>query len=263
MLFLHLASELAPVQYIAPYAGCAIAEEWLDQGKDVLIVYDDLSKHAVAYRTVSLLLKRPPGREAYPGDVFYLHSRLLERSCRLNEENGGGSITALPIIETQAGDISAYIPTNVISITDGQIFLQQELFNAGFRPAIDTGLSVSRVGSTAQIKAMKQVSRNLKYELAQYEEMQSFAQFGSDLDAATKNAIEHGERVREVLKQAQYAPRDVIDQIITLFALENGFVKNVKVEKVQEYMDGLVEKFAVAHSDLLDEIREKKYYLMN
>lgn len=176
------ASELAPVQYIAPYAGCAIAEEWLDQGKDVLIVYDDLSKHAVAYRTVSLLLKRPPGREAYPGDVFYLHSRLLERSCRLNEENGGGSITALPIIETQAGDISAYIPTNVISITDGQIFLQQELFNAGFRPAIDTGLSVSRVGSTAQIKAMKQVSRNLKYELAQYEEMQSFAQFGSDLD---------------------------------------------------------------------------------
>ena len=252
------ASELAPVQYIAPYAGCAIAEEWLDQGKDVLIVYDDLSKHAVAYRTVSLLLKRPPGREAYPGDVFYLHSRLLERSCRLNEENGGGSITALPIIETQAGDISAYIPTNVISITDGQIFLQQELFNAGFRPAIDTGLSVSRVGSTAQIKAMKQVSRNLKYELAQYEEMQSFAQFGSDLDAATKNAIEHGERVREVLKQAQYAPRDVIDQIITLFALENGFVKNVKVEKVQEYMDGLVEKFAVAHSDLLDEIREKK-----
>lgn len=252
------ASELAPVQYIAPYAGCAIAEEWLDQGKDVLIVYDDLSKHAVAYRTVSLLLKRPPGREAYPGDVFYLHSRLLERSCRLNEENGGGSITALPIIETQAGDISAYIPTNVISITDGQIFLQQELFNAGFRPAIDTGLSVSRVGSTAQIKAMKQVSRNLKYELAQYEEMQSFAQFGSDLDAATKNAIEHGERVREVLKQAQYAPRDVIDQIITLFALENGFVKNVKVEKVQEYMAGLVEKFAVAHSDLLDEIREKK-----
>ena len=252
------ASELAPVQYIAPYAGCAIAEEWLDQGKDVLIVYDDLSKHAVAYRTVSLLLKRPPGREAYPGDVFYLHSRLLERSCRLNEENGGGSITALPIIETQAGDISAYIPTNVISITDGQIFLQQELFNAGFRPAIDTGLSVSRVGSTAQIKAMKQVSRNLKYELAQYEEMQSFAQFGSDLDAATKNAIEHGERVREVLKQAQYAPRDVIDQIITLFALENGFVKNVKVEKVQEYKDGLVEKFAVAHSDLLDEIREKK-----
>ncbi|HBZ88434.1 MAG TPA: F0F1 ATP synthase subunit alpha, partial [Erysipelotrichaceae bacterium] len=173
------ASEMAPVQYIAPYAGCAIAEEWLEQGKDVLIVYDDLSKHAVAYRTLSLLLKRPPGREAYPGDVFYLHSRLLERACKLNEENGGGSITALPIIETQAGDISAYIPTNVISITDGQIFLQQELFNAGFRPAIDTGLSVSRVGSAAQIKAMKQVSRNLKLELAQYQEMQAFAQFGS------------------------------------------------------------------------------------
>lgn len=252
------ASDSATLQYIAPYSGVAMAEEYMENGKDVLIVYDDLSKHAVAYRAMSLLLMRPPGREAYPGDVFYLHSRLLERSCRLNEENGGGSITALPIIETQAGDISAYIPTNVISITDGQIFLQQELFNAGFRPAIDTGLSVSRVGSTAQIKAMKQVSRNLKYELAQYEEMQSFAQFGSDLDAATKNAIEHGERVREVLKQAQYAPRDVIDQIITLFALENGFVKNVKVEKVQEYMDGLVEKFAVAHSDLLDEIREKK-----
>ena len=252
------ASDPASLQYIAPYAGTAMAEYFMHKGKDVLIVYDDLSKHAVAYRAISLLLERSPGREAYPGDVFYLHSRLLERSCRLNEENGGGSITALPIIETQAGDISAYIPTNVISITDGQIFLQQELFNAGFRPAIDTGLSVSRVGSTAQIKAMKQVSRNLKYELAQYEEMQSFAQFGSDLDAATKNAIEHGERVREVLKQAQYAPRDVIDQIITLFALENGFVKNVKVEKVQEYMDGLVEKFAVAHSDLLDEIREKK-----
>ena len=189
------ASEMAPVQYIAPYAGCAIAEEWLEQGKDVLIVYDDLSKHAVAYRTLSLLLKRPPGREAYPGDVFYLHSRLLERACKLNEENGGGSITALPIIETQAGDISAYIPTNVISITDGQIFLQQELFNAGFRPAIDTGLSVSRVGSAAQIKAMKQVSRNLKLELAQYQEMQAFAQFGSDLDDATKATIEHGERV--------------------------------------------------------------------
>ena len=252
------ASESSPLQYIAPYSGCAMGEYFMNKGKDVLIIYDDLSKHAVAYRALSLLIRRPPGREAYPGDVFYLHSRLLERAAKLDDEHGGGSMTALPIIETQAGDVSAYIPTNVISITDGQIFLQQELFNAGFRPAIDTGLSVSRVGSTAQIKAMKQVSRNLKYELAQYEEMQSFAQFGSDLDAATKNAIEHGERVREVLKQAQYAPRDVIDQIITLFALENGFVKNVKVEKVQEYMDGLVEKFAVAHSDLLDEIREKK-----
>ena len=252
------ASNPAPMLYIAPYAGAAMGEEFMFNGKDVLIVYDDLSKQADAYRELSLILRRPPGREAYPGDIFYTHSRLLERAARLSDDLGGGSMTALPIIQTQAGDVSAYIPTNVISITDGQIFLQQELFNAGFRPAIDTGLSVSRVGSTAQIKAMKQVSRNLKYELAQYEEMQSFAQFGSDLDAATKNAIEHGERVREVLKQAQYAPRDVIDQIITLFALENGFVKNVKVEKVQEYMDGLVEKFAVSHSDLLDEIREKK-----
>ena len=252
------ASDLAPLQYIAPYSGCAIGEEWMENGEDVLVVYDDLSKHATAYRTLSLLLRRPPGREAYPGDVFYLHSRLLERAVRMSDEYGGGSLTALPIIETQAGDVSAYIPTNVISITDGQIYLETEMFNSGFRPAVNAGLSVSRVGGAAQIKAMKQVSRNLKYELAQYEEMQSFAQFGSDLDAATKNAIEHGERVREVLKQAQYAPRDVIDQIITLFALENGFVKNVKVEKVQEYMDGLVEKFAVAHSDLLDEIREKK-----
>ena len=210
------ASELAPIQYIAPYAGCAIAEHWLDEGKDVLIVYDDLSKHAVAYRTMSLLLKRPPGREAYPGDVFYLHSRLLERACRLNEENGGGSITALPIIETQAGDISAYIPTNVISITDGQIFLQQELFNSGFRPAVDTGLSVSRVGSTAQIKAMKQVSGSLKLELAQYAEMQAFAQFGSDLDAATKATLDHGAKVREVLKQAQYSPRSEPTHVITL-----------------------------------------------
>ena len=215
------ASELAPIQYIAPYAGCAMAEEWLEQGKDVLIVYDDLSKHAVAYRTVSLLLKRPPGREAYPGDVFYLHSRLLERACRLNDEHGGGSITALPIIETQAGDISAYIPTNVISITDGQIFLQTDLFNAGFRPAIDTGLSVSRVGSSAQIKAMKQVSGSLKLELAQFAEMQAFAQFGSDLDAATKATLDHGEKVREVLKQAQYSPRSVEEQVISLFALKN------------------------------------------
>jgi len=252
------ASEMAPVQYIAPYAGCAIAEEWLEQGKDVLIVYDDLSKHAVAYRTLSLLLKRPPGREAYPGDVFYLHSRLLERACKLNEENGGGSITALPIIETQAGDISAYIPTNVISITDGQIFLQQELFNAGFRPAIDTGLSVSRVGSAAQIKAMKQVSRNLKLELAQYQEMQAFAQFGSDLDDATKATIEHGERVREVLKQAQYSPRSVASQVITLFALENGFTKTIKTNRVSEFMSGLVDNISLNHHEYIDEINEKK-----
>ena len=200
------ASELAPLQYIAPYAGCAMGEEWLEEGKDVLIVYDDLSKHAVAYRTMSLLLRRPPGREAYPGDVFYLHSRLLERACKLNKEYGGGSITALPIIETQAGDISAYIPTNVISITDGQLFLQSELFNAGVRPAVDSGLSVSRVGSAAQSKAMKQVAGALKLDLAQYRELLAFAQFGSDLDANTKSIIEHGARLTELLKQAQYVP---------------------------------------------------------
>lgn len=252
------ASELAPVQYIAPYAGCAIAEEWLEQGKDVLIVYDDLSKHAVAYRTVSLLLKRPPGREAYPGDVFYLHSRLLERACRLNEENGGGSITALPIIETQAGDISAYIPTNVISITDGQIFLQQDLFNAGFRPAIDTGLSVSRVGATAQVKAMKQVSGSLKLELAQFAEMQAFAQFGSDLDATTKATLDHGEKVREVLKQAQYSPRDVEEQIISLFALKNGFTKKVPVNKVSAFADELYEEVKLNHADLIEDLKTNK-----
>ena len=252
------ASELAPVQYIAPYAGCAIGEEWLEQGKDVLIVYDDLSKHAVAYRTVSLLLKRPPGREAYPGDVFYLHSRLLERACRLNEENGGGSITALPIIETQAGDISAYIPTNVISITDGQIFLQLDLFNSGFRPAIDTGLSVSRVGSSAQIKAMKQVSGSLKLELAQYTEMQAFAQFGSDLDAATKATLDHGAKVREVLKQAQYSPRSVATQVITLFALKYGFTKSLEVEQVSNFMDQLVEHIEMTQKEIIDEINDKK-----
>lgn len=252
------ASELAPVQYIAPYAGVAIGEEWLEQGKDVLIVYDDLSKHAVAYRTVSLLLKRPPGREAYPGDVFYLHSRLLERACRLNEENGGGSITALPIIETQAGDISAYIPTNVISITDGQIFLQQDLFNAGFRPAIDTGLSVSRVGSSAQIKAMKQVSGSLKLELAQYAEMQAFAQFGSDLDAATKATLDHGQKVREVLKQAQYSPRSVESQVVSLFALKNGFTKTIAVEDVTTFIDELIEHIQMTHPEYMEEIITKK-----
>ena len=252
------ASELAPVQYIAPYAGCAIGEEWLEQGKDVLIVYDDLSKHAVAYRTLSLLLKRAPGREAYPGDVFYLHSRLLERACKLNEENGGGSITALPIIETQAGDISAYIPTNVISITDGQIFLQQELFNSGFRPAIDTGLSVSRVGSAAQIKAMKQVSSSLKFELAQYAEMQSFAQFGSDLDEATQATIDHGERIRSVLVQAQYSPRPVTTQILTLFALKYNLAKTIKTEKMTEFMIGLVDDITAKHPEYIKEIEEKK-----
>ena len=252
------ASELAPVQYIAPYAGCAMAEEWLEEGKDVLIVYDDLSKHAVAYRTVSLLLKRPPGREAYPGDVFYLHSRLLERACRLNEEHGGGSITALPIIETQAGDISAYIPTNVISITDGQIFLQQDLFNSGIRPAIDTGLSVSRVGSSAQIKAMKQVSSSLKLELAQYTEMQAFAQFGSDLDAATKATLEHGQRVREVLKQAQYSSRSVAKQVVTLFALKYGYTKQIAVTKVNMFMDELYQFIQNQHPEIIDQIQQEK-----
>lgn len=252
------ASELAPLQYIAPYAGCAIGEEWMERGEDVLVVYDDLSKHATAYRTLSLLLRRPPGREAYPGDVFYLHSRLLERACRLNEENGGGSITALPIIETQAGDISAYIPTNVISITDGQIFLQQELFNAGFRPAIDTGLSVSRVGSSAQIKAMKQVSGSLKLELAQYAEMQAFAQFGSDLDAATKATLDHGAKVREVLKQAQYSPRSVATQVITLFALKYGFTKTLAVEQVSNFMNQLVEHIEMTQKNIIDEINDKK-----
>ncbi len=252
------ASELAPVQYIAPYAGVAMAEEWLFEGKDVLIVYDDLSKHAVAYRTVSLLLKRPPGREAYPGDVFYLHSRLLERACRLNEDHGGGSITALPIIETQAGDISAYIPTNVISITDGQIFLQQDLFNSGFRPAIDTGLSVSRVGSSAQIKAMKQVSGSLKLELAQFAEMQAFAQFGSDLDAATKATLDHGQKVREVLKQAQYSPRSVEEQVVSLFALKNGYTKRIAVEKVTDFINELYEEVRLNHADILENIRVNK-----
>ena len=252
------ASELAPVQYIAPYAGCAMAEQWLDEGKDVLIVYDDLSKHAVAYRTVSLLLKRPPGREAYPGDVFYLHSRLLERACRLNEEHGGGSITALPIIETQAGDISAYIPTNVISITDGQIFLQHDLFNSGIRPAIDTGLSVSRVGSSAQIKAMKQVSSSLKLELAQYSEMQAFAQFGSDLDAATKATLEHGQRVREVLKQAQYSPRNVAQQVITLFALKYGYTKQIAVDKINVFMDELYQTIESQYPEIIEQIQQQK-----
>ncbi len=252
------ASELAPVQYIAPYAGCAIAEEWLEEGKDVLIVYDDLSKHAVAYRTMSLLLKRAPGREAYPGDVFYLHSRLLERACKLNENHGGGSITALPIVETQAGDISAYIPTNIISITDGQIFLLQDLFNSGFRPAVDTGLSVSRVGSSAQIKAMKQVSGTLKLELAQYAEMLAFSQFGSDLDAATLAVLDHGKKVREVLKQGQYSPRNIESQVLSLFALKHRFTKNIPDHKIAEFMSELLEHITISHSDLVNTIKNEK-----
>ena len=252
------ASQPSPLLYIAPYAGVAMAEEFMYNGKHVLIVYDDLSKQAVAYRELSLLLRRPPGREAYPGDVFYLHSRLLERSAKLSDDLGGGSITALPIIQTQAGDISAYIATNVISITDGQIFLQENLFNSGIRPAIDAGSSVSRVGGSAQIKAMKQVSGSLKLELAQYAEMQAFAQFGSDLDAATKATLDHGAKVREVLKQAQYSPRTVSTQVITLFALKYGFTKTLEVEQVSAFMDQLVEHINMTQRDIIDEINEQK-----
>lgn len=252
------ASELAPLQYIAPYAGCAMGEEWLDAGKDVLIIYDDLSKHAVAYRAMSLLLRRPPGREAYPGDVFYLHSRLLERACKLNKDYGGGSITALPIIETQAGDISAYIPTNVISITDGQLFLQSELFNSGARPAVDSGLSVSRVGSAAQTKAMKQVSSSLKLELAQYRELLSFAQFGSDLDASTKEVIEHGARLTELLKQGQYQPLSLAHEVIALFAAKHKFIKRIEVSKISEYVQRVVAGFDADHSDIITEINTAK-----
>ena len=248
------ASEAAPLQYIAPYAGCAIGEEWMENGEDVLIVYDDLSKHAVAYRTMSLLLKRPPGREAYPGDVFYLHSRLLERSAKLNEQYGLGSLTALPIIETQAGDIAAYIPTNVISITDGQIFLQTELFNSGVRPAVDSGLSVSRVGSSAQVKAMKQVSGSLKLELAQYRELQAFTQFGSDLDPATKATLDHGERLTELLKQAQYSPLSVSEQVLSLFAAKNKFLREVAIEDVQQYEREMHKFIKDKHADIVEEL---------
>lgn len=251
------ASDPAPLQYIAPYAGCAIGEEWMENGEDVLIIYDDLSKHAVAYRTMSLLLKRPPGREAYPGDVFYLHSRLLERAAKLNDELGGGSLTALPIIETQAGDISAYIPTNVISITDGQIFLQTELFNSGVRPAVDSGLSVSRVGSAAQIKAMKQVSGSLKLELAQFREMQAFAKFGSDLDAATTETLAHGERLTKLLIQNQYEPMPVEHQVLSLFAAKHKFLKPVKVDQVKVYEREMLKYMEREHADIIADIHEK------
>ncbi|MDE2399834.1 MAG: F0F1 ATP synthase subunit alpha [Patescibacteria group bacterium] len=235
------ASEPAPMSYIAPYTGVSIAEYFMDQGKDVLIIYDDLSKHAVAYREISLLLRRPPGREAYPGDVFYLHSRLLERACRRNEKYGGGSITALPIIETQAGDISAYIPTNVISITDGQIFLETDLFYKGIRPAVNVGFSVSRVGSSAQIKAMKKVAGTLKLDLAQFRELEAFAQFGSDLDEATQNQLERGKRAIEVLKQAQYSPIKVENQVVIMYALTKGYMDNVAIEKIKAFENGLIE----------------------
>ncbi len=229
------ASELAPLQYIAPYAGTAMAEEFMYAGKDVLIIYDDLSKHAVAYRSMSLLLRRPPGREAYPGDVFYLHSRLLERSAKLSDKLGGGSITALPIIETQAGDISAYIPTNVISITDGQIFLEGQLFFSGQRPAVNAGLSVSRVGGAAQIKAMKKVSSGIKLELAQYRELLAFAQFGSELDKDTADKLNHGQRIMEILKQAQYKPLKVEEEVMILFAVTNRYLDDIPVDRVKAF----------------------------
>ncbi len=229
------ASELAPLQYIAPYSGCAIGEEWMEKGEDVLVVYDDLSKHAAAYRTLSLLLKRPPGREAYPGDVFYLHSRLLERAARMSEEYGGGSLTALPIIETQAGDVSAYIPTNVISITDGQIYLETEMFNSGFRPAVNAGLSVSRVGGAAQIKAMKKIAAPIRTELAQYRELAAFSQFGSELDADTKEKLAQGERIKEVLKQPQYQPMPVQYQVIIIFVVTNKYLLDVAVDDITRF----------------------------
>ena len=251
------ASESAPLQYIAPYAGCAIGEEWMEQGKDVLIVYDDLSKHAVAYRTMSLLLRRPPGREAYPGDVFYLHSRLLERAAKLSDELGGGSLTALPIIETQAGDISAYIPTNVISITDGQIFLQTDLFASGVRPAVDSGLSVSRVGSNAQTKAMKSVSSSLKLDLAQYHEMLTFAQFGSDLDASTKKILDHGGMLTELLKQPQYQPMSMTDQVLSLFAAKYGYFDTIEISEVASFEKTMHRIMHAEYPAVCEEIEEK------
>ncbi len=252
------ASELAPLQYIAPYAGCAIGEEWMEQGKDVLIVYDDLSKHAAAYRTLSLLLRRPPGREAYPGDVFYLHSRLLERAARLSDKLGGGSLTALPIIETQAGDVSAYIPTNVISITDGQIYLETEMFNSGFRPAVNPGLSVSRVGGSAQIKAMKKIAGSIRIDLAQYRELAAFSQFGSDLDADTKETLDQGERIREVLKQGQYVPQPVWYQVIIIYAATKKYLLDIPVEDVLDFEKGLFAFIDTKHPEIPASIRDTK-----
>ncbi|MBO6155785.1 MAG: F0F1 ATP synthase subunit alpha [Lachnospiraceae bacterium] len=252
------ASELAPLQYIAPYSGCAIGEEWMENGEDVLIVYDDLSKHATAYRTLSLLLRRPPGREAYPGDVFYLHSRLLERAARLNDSLGGGSLTALPIIETQAGDVSAYIPTNVISITDGQIYLETEAFNAGFRPAINAGLSVSRVGGSAQIKAMKKIAAPIRVELAQYRELASFAQFGSELDASTAEQLAQGERIREILKQPQYQPMGVEYQIMIIYAATKKYLLDIPVEDILTYEKALFELVDTKYSEIPESIRTEK-----
>ena len=252
------ASELAPLQYIAPYAGCAIGEEWMEAGQDVLIVYDDLSKHAAAYRTLSLLLKRPPGREAYPGDVFYLHSRLLERAARLSDKLGGGSLTALPIIETQAGDVSAYIPTNVISITDGQIYLETEMFNSGFRPAINAGLSVSRVGGSAQIKAMKKIAAPIRVELAQYRELAAFAQFGSELDADTTEKLAQGERIREILKQPQYQPMPVEKQVMIIYAATKKYLIDIPVEKILDFEKALFEYVDTKYPEVPEAIRTEK-----
>ena len=252
------ASELAPMQYIAPYSGCTMGEHFMLAGKDVLVIYDDLSKHAVAYRAISLLIRRPPGREAYPGDVFYLHSRLLERAAQMSDELGGGSLTALPIIETQAGDVSAYIPTNVISITDGQIFLESELFNAGIMPAVNPGISVSRVGGDAQLKAMKKVSGSLKLLYSQYRELQSFAQFGSDLDADTKARLALGERIVAVLKQKNNAPVEVAHQICIIYAVTNGYLNSIDVEDIPEFEKRLYEFMDNRHSHILDTIRTTK-----
>ena len=252
------ASELAPLQYIAPYAGCAIGEEWMENGEDVLVVYDDLSKHATAYRTLSLLLRRPPGREAYPGDVFYLHSRLLERAARLSDKLGGGSLTALPIIETQAGDVSAYIPTNVISITDGQIYLETEMFNAGFRPAINAGLSVSRVGGAAQIKAIKKIAAPIRVELAQYRELAAFSQFGSELDADTTEKLAQGERIREILKQPQYKPLPVEYQVAIIYAATKKYLLDIPVEKILDFEQALFECIDTKYPEIITSIRETK-----
>lgn len=252
------ASELAPLQYIAPYSGCAIGEEWMEAGQDVLVVYDDLTKHAAAYRTLSLLLKRPPGREAYPGDVFYLHSRLLERAARLSDALGGGSLTALPIIETQAGDVSAYIPTNVISITDGQIYLETEMFNSGFRPAVNAGLSVSRVGGSAQIKAMKKIAGPIRIELAQYRELAAFSQFGSDLDADTKEKLAQGERIKEILKQPQYNPMPVEYQVIIIYAATKKYLLDIEVDRILNFEKGLFEYIDTKYTDVPTSIRDAK-----
>ena len=252
------ASEMAPLQYIAPYSGCAIGEEWMENGEDVLVIYDDLSKHATAYRTLSLLLRRPPGREAYPGDVFYLHSRLLERAVRMSEEYGGGSLTALPIIETQAGDVSAYIPTNVISITDGQIYLETEMFNSGFRPAVNAGLSVSRVGGAAQIKAMKKIAAPIRTELAQYRELASFAQFGSELDDDTKEKLAQGERIKEVLKQSQYSPMPVELQVIMIYVVTKKHLLDVPVDRVTEFEKNFIELLKTNYPEIPNSIKDTK-----